>query len=223
VRVLATFIDWGWAVDHRAEIISRTAEHVKLTVEAVVIGLAISLPLGIFAHRHPQWYTPIASMAGIIYTIPSLALFVLLLPVTGISDVTVEIALVGYTLLILIRNIVAGLAGVSPELKEAATGMGYTSRQLLWRVELPLALPVIWAGVRLATISTIGLVTVASLLGKGGLGQFILEGLRTFFTTETMLGALFSVILAIAADLLLMGAQRLMTPWAESRRKRVGA
>jgi osmoprotectant transport system permease protein len=222
VRILATFIDWGWAVDHRAEIMSRALEHLKLTVEAVVIGFAISLPLGILGHRRPGWYTPIISFTGILYTIPSLALFILLLPVTGISDVTVEIALVSYTLLILIRNIVAGLNSVPIDAKEAATGMGYTRRQLLWRVELPLALPVIWAGVRLATVSTIGLVTVASLLGKGGLGQFILEGLRTFFTTETMLGALFSVILAVAADLMLLGAQRLLTPWARGRRVRLG-
>jgi osmoprotectant transport system permease protein len=212
------FVQWSWVGDHLSEIGSRTAQHLFLTVVAVGFGLAISLPLAVFAHRHPRWYPPIASVAGVLYTIPSIALFVLLLPITGISNVTAEIALVSYTLLILIRNTVAGLGSVPEDTKEAARGMGYTNRQLLWKVELPLALPVIVAGVRIATVSTIGLVTVAALIGKGGLGQFILEGLRTFFTTETVIGALLSVALALVADLLLLGLERALTPWARSRR-----
>jgi osmoprotectant transport system permease protein len=221
VRALGQpFIDLGWVLDHWAEIQARTLEHVKLTVLAVAIGLAISLPIAIYAHRHHRAYGPITSFAGLLYTIPSLSLFVILLPITHISDLTVEIALVSYTLLILIRNIVAGLNGVPADAKEAAQGMGYTDAQLLWKVELPLALPVIMAGVRIATVSTIGLITIAALIGKGGLGQFILEGLRTFFTTETMTGAILSVILALLADGVLLGATRLLTPWTRASRAR---
>jgi osmoprotectant transport system permease protein len=157
------------------------------------------------------------------YTIPSLALFVILLPITGLSTTTAEIGLVSYTLLILIRNSVVGLRGVPEDVKEAARGMGYTDRALLWRVEIPLALPAIMAGIRIATVSTIGLVTVAALIGRGGLGQFILQGLSTFFNTEIFLGAALSVALALTADALLLGVQTVLTPWARSRRGRLRA
>src|SRR5439155_19010663 len=138
--------------------------------------------------------------------------FVILLPITGLSVTTAEIGLVSYTLLILIRNTVVGLDGVPEDVKEAARGMGYTNRQLLWRVEFPLALPAVVAGIRIATVSTIGLVTVAALIGRGGLGQFILEGLQTFFNTEILLGAVLSVALALVADGALLGAQKMLTP-----------
>jgi osmoprotectant transport system permease protein len=154
------------------------------------------------------------------YTIPSLALFVILLPITGLSTTTAEIGLVSYTLLILIRNSVVGLRGVPEDVKEAARGMGYTDRALLWRVEIPLALPAIMAGIRIATVSTIGLVTVAALIGRGGLGQFILQGLSTFFKTEIFLGAALSVALALTADALLLGVQTVLTPWGRKGRSR---
>jgi osmoprotectant transport system permease protein len=217
------FIRWSWVGDHWHEVLARTGQHVKLTALALGFGLLISLPLGVFAHRHPRAYPTVASLAGVLYTIPSLALFLILLPITGISDATVEIPLVSYTLLILIRNIVAGLRGVPDDVKEAALGMGYTNRQLLWRVELPLALPVIIAGVRVAVVSTIGLITVAALIGKGGLGTFILEGLRSFFTTETIVGALLSFALAVVADVLVVLAQRVLTPWSRRRLVREAA
>jgi osmoprotectant transport system permease protein len=184
----------------------------------VGIGLAISLPLAVFAFRHRRWYGPVTGVAGILYTIPSLALFALLLPFTGLGTDTAEIGLVSYTLLILIRNTVAGLDGVPEDVKEAARGMGYTSRELLWRVEIPLALPVMVAGVRIATVTTIGLVTVTSLIGKGGLGFLMLAGFRNLYPEVAILvGVILSVVLAVAADGLLLGGQRLLTPWAASR------
>jgi osmoprotectant transport system permease protein len=211
------FVDWGWVADHRAEIVSLAVKHMKLTGIAVAVGFVIAVPLGIFAHRHRKAYAPITSFAGVLYTIPSISLFVLLIPITRISDLTVEIVLVSYTLLILIRNIVAGLNSVPGDAKEAARGMGYTNLQMLWRVELPLALPVIVAGIRVATVSTIGLVTVASLIGKGALGQLILQGLREFFPTKTLVGAVLSVVLALIADALLVATGRLLTPWSRRR------
>jgi osmoprotectant transport system permease protein len=211
-------IEWDWVARNWDEIWSRFLQHVRLTVLAVVIGLLISFPLAILAHRHRATCAPITWVTGLLYTIPSLALFVILLPVTGLSTLTAEIGLVSYTLLILVRNMVVGLSNVPADVKDAAVGMGYTTRQLLWRVELPLALPAIMAGVRIATVSTIGLVTVAALIGRGGLGQFILEGLQTFFNTEILVGAVLSLAFALVADALLLGLQRLLTPWARAGR-----
>ncbi len=208
-------IDWSRVAGERAEILDQLIEHVALTVIAVLIGLLISLPLAIYAHRHEWAYTPITGLTGILYTIPSVALFAFLIPYTGLTGyTTAEIGLVSYTLLILIRNIVAGLSGVPSDAKEAAHGMGYSSAQLLWRVEMPLALPVIMAGIRLATVTTIGLVTVTAIIGKGGLGKFILDGLETFDTTLSFIGAVFSLALAVIADLVLVRVERWVTPWA---------
>lgn len=218
--MIAELVDWGWIAGHGSEIADRTVEHVFLTAVAVGIGLAISLPLGVLAYRHRRLYPPLTWFTGWLYTIPSLALFVLLLPFTGLSTATAEIGLVSYTLLILIRNIVVGLRGVPDDVKEAARGMGYTRRQLLWGVELPLALPAVVAGVRIATVGTIGLVTVTALIGKGGLGRFILDGLNTFFNTEILLGAVLSVALALVADVVLLGLQRALSPWTRSARVR---
>ena len=204
---------WQWIGDHGGAILSRTAQHVELTVVAVAIGLAISLPLSILSYRHSRWYPPITSGAGLLYTIPSLALFILLIPITGLTNTSVEVGLVSYTLLILIRNIVVGLRGVPEDVKEAATGMGYTRRQLLWRVEMPMAVPAIVAGVRVATVSTIALVTVGFIIGHGALGEFIIEGLNRFFTPEVIVGAVLSVALALTADGLLRLLQRRLTPW----------
>jgi len=212
---------WQWIVGHRSEVWSRFLEHVELTVIAVVVGFLISFPLAVWAHRNRRAYAPITWVAGLLYTIPSLALFVILIPITGLTVLTAEIGLVSYTLLILIRNVVAGLSAVPEDVKEAARGMGYTDGELLWHVELPLALPAIIAGVRIATVSTIGLVTVAALIGKGGLGQFILEGLQIFFKAEILLGTVLSVAFALAADGVLLLAERALTPWARGRTIRV--
>lgn len=207
-------IRWDWIATHLDEFAFRLGEHVQLTVIAVGVGLVIAFALSLLILRAPRAEGPITAFTGTLYTIPSLALFALLVPYTGFTIVTAEIGLVGYTLLILIRNIVRGIRGVPADVREAAVGMGYAPREILWRIELPLALAVIFAGIRVATISTIGLVTVSSIIGQGGFGFLILEGMqRSFFTTEMIAGAVLSVALAIAADALLVLLQRRLTPW----------
>jgi osmoprotectant transport system permease protein len=188
-------------------------------VIAVGIGLLVSAPLALLARRHRALAGPILSVSGVLYTIPSIALLYLLGPVTGfLSFLTVEVALVTYTLLILVRNIVTGLESVSEDVREAARGMGYTNTGMLWKVEIPLALPSIVAGVRIATVTTIGLATLAALLTQGGLGNLILDGIGRRFPTPIMVGSLLAIALAVGADLLLLGAQRLVSPWAQARR-----
>jgi osmoprotectant transport system permease protein len=216
-------IRWDWLADNADLIGDRVLQHVTLTLLAVGIGLLISFPLAVLAHRRTRLYPPITWVTGIMYTIPSLALFAFLVPFTGLTTLTAEIGLVSYTLLILIRNIVAGLNGVPEDVKEAARGIGYTSRELLWRVEVPLALPVIVAGARIATVTTIGLVTVTALIGKGGVGFFFLAGFRRLFpqTTAILLGLVLSVALALAAEGLLLAGQRLLMPWVRARKVRM--
>lgn len=207
------WVDWGWVGGHGPLILDQLREHAELTALAVVIGMALSLPLALAARRWPRLYPPVLTTAGVVYAIPSLALFALLLPWTGLSRTTALIGLVGYTLLILIRNIVAGLDGVPDEVREAATGLGYRSARRLAQVELPLALPAIVAGVRIATVTTVGLVTVAALIGHGGLGQLILDGLNRDFRTPLVVGSVLSVALAAVADVALLVVQRRLTPW----------
>lgn len=210
-------IRWDWLADHTDDIIDRLVEHVWLTAIAVVVGFAISFVLALIAIRRGWTYGPITAATGILYTIPSLALFAILVPITGLTVLTAEIALVGYTLLILIRNIVAGIQGVPSDVIEAAEGMGFDTTGRLVRVELPLALPVIVAGLRIATVTTIGLVTVSALIGQGGLGRLIEDGLRRFFPTMYITGAVLSVVLAIMADAIFVVLQRLATPWVHAR------
>jgi osmoprotectant transport system permease protein len=213
------FWDWEWVFDHLGLIGDRLLEHVTLTAIAVGVGVLISFPLAVLAYRHMRLYPPTTWTAGLLYTIPSLALFSLLVPFTGLSMLTAEIGLVSYTLLILIRNTVTGLAGVPEDAKEAAHGMGHTGGQLLWRVEVPLALPALMAGVRIATVTTIGLVTVTALIGQGGLGALMLGAFRNLYP-EIMIvvGLVLSVALALALDALLLAAQRSLTPWSARRR-----
>ncbi|HUH17097.1 MAG TPA: ABC transporter permease [Methylomirabilota bacterium] len=211
-----------WIVDRLDEIGGLLAEHVLLTVLAVGIGLVISFALALVIRRSPRLYGPIIGVAGMLYAIPSLALFALLIPFTGISILTAEIALVSYTLLILVRNIVEALNGVPAEAIEAADGMGYTRTQRLLRVELPLALPVIVAGVRIAAVTTVGLVTVTALIGLGGLGYLIVNlginrGSSPFAATAIYTGVALAVALAVLADLALLALQRALTPWARRR------
>jgi osmoprotectant transport system permease protein len=187
-------------------------------VIAVVVGFAIAFPAALLAHRLRHVERPFAVASAVIYTIPSLALFQLLVPITGLTVTTVEVALVGYTLLILFRNILVGLRAAPAEVLEAARGMGLTPTQTLWRVELPLALPAIVAGVRVAVVSTIALATVAAFVVSQGLGGPILGALRLDFRTEIIAAGALAIGLAILADALLVGAQRLLTPWAYARR-----
>lgn len=209
-------IRWDWIVDHLDEIAADGLQHVYLTVLAVALGLAISFPLAVLCYRRRVFLPPVTWVAGIMYTIPSLALIALLIPITGLSLTTIVIPLTAYTLLILIRNIVAGLNGVPQDAREAAIGMGYTGRELLWRVEVPLAMPVIIAGMRIATVSTVSLATIGGLIGRGGFGQLIFRGLREDFWTALILGSLLSVALALLADVGLLGAQRRLTPWTRA-------
>ena len=212
-------IRWDWVGRHLGDIKYRLLQHLLLTFVALGIGLVISMGLSLVALRWRVTYAPITWAAGILYTIPSLALFTLLIPLTGLSTTTAEIGLVSYTILILVRNIVAGIDGVPPSVKEAAQGMGYEGWRLFLQIELPLALPVIFAGVRIATVTIVGLVTVTALIGQGGLGSFILDGLSRFFNTPIVVGATLSVALAVALDLLLLLLERSLAPW--SRRRRV--
>ena len=211
------WVRWDWVSGHTATIGAAARQHLELTAIAVVLGMAISFPLALVARRWAWAHSPILSVTGVLYTIPSLALFALLVPWTGLSRTTSEIGLVSYTLLILIRNIVAGLEGVPEEVREAARGMGFNRARQLVRIELPLAMPSIIAGVRIATVTTIGLVTVTAVIGQGGLGQLILEGLIRDFRTPLVVGSVLSVALAAAADLGLIGLERLVTPWARTR------
>ncbi len=206
-------IRWDWVSNNSSLIWQRLVEHLILTGIAVAAGLLISFFLSLLIRRRAGLYGPVTWATGALYSIPSLALFALLIPFTGLSLLTAEIGLVSYTLLILTRAIVGGLRGVPADVRETALGMGYTPGQMLWRVELPLAIPVIMGGLRVATITTIGLVTVTALIGQGGVGAFILEGIQRFFSTPLIVGAVLSVLLGITADVLLVRLQRRITPW----------
>ena len=213
-------LDPGWVLDNLDRIGELLVEHVYLSAIAVAIGLVISFVLALLIRDRPRLYGPLIGATGTLYAIPSLALFALLTPITGLGTIlTAEIALVSYTLLILTRNIVEGLRGVPEDAVEAATGMGYTRVQRLLRVELPLAMPVIIAGLRIAAVTTIGLVTVTALIGLGGLGYLIVTiGMNrgSFGLTAALTGIVLAVGLAVAVDVALLGFQRLLTPWART-------
>jgi osmoprotectant transport system permease protein len=211
-------VDWDWVGDHTDDIRQLFVEHVKLTAIAVGIGFAIALALALLSYKWRWLYPPLAGLCGVLYSIPSLALFGLLVPITGLGLVPAEIALVSYTLLILLRNIVAGLDAVPEAVREAADGMGYEGWRRVLRVDLPLASPTIVAGLRIATVTTIGLVTVTALVGEGGFGDLINEGLARDFSTEVMVGAVLSVALAIAFDLVFVGVERVSAPWVRAGR-----
>ncbi|MET1002178.1 MAG: ABC transporter permease [Acidimicrobiia bacterium] len=208
-----SWIYWEWVGDHLAEIRASLVEHVILTVLTVVIGLAISIPLAVLVRRWRPAYAPVLWTTGAMYSIPSLALFGILIPITGLSRTTALIPLVAYTLLILVRNIVTGLNAVPEEVRDAARGMGYTGAVEFVRVDVPLALPAIFAGIRIATVSTIALITVTAVIGQDSLGRLILDGLQRDFRTPLVVGLLLTVLLAIAAELFLLGLQWLLTPW----------
>jgi osmoprotectant transport system permease protein len=210
-------VRWDWIAGHLDEIALRLGEHVELAAIAVGLGFAIAFALSLLVLRYGWLEQPATFATGTLYTIPSLALFALLVPYTGLTIVTAEIGLVGYTLLILVRNIVGGIRSVPADVREAAFGMGYGRARLLWQVELPVALPIIVAGIRIATITTIGLVTVTALIGQGGLGYLILIGIQRFFSTPLLVGAVLSVALAIAADGALVLIQRALTPWGRAK------
>jgi osmoprotectant transport system permease protein len=212
-------IRWDWIADNADVILLALWQHMILVIVPLAVGFAISLGLAIWAVRKPVVYGPVTAVTGILYTIPSLAAFALLVPIFGFSMLVAFIPLTTYTLLILFRNIVAGFQAVPSEVLEAADGMGYRPRERLLRVELPLAVPLMITGVRLAAVTLIGLATVASILGSsfGGLGQLITDGLQTFFPTKYVLCGVLSVLLALVVDFVLVRVERIATPWSRSR------
>jgi osmoprotectant transport system permease protein len=189
-------------------------EHVELTVISVAIGFAIAFSLALIAHRRRWLVPPIIQVTGILYTLPSVAVFFLLLPITGRGKMTAIIALTAYTLLILFRNTIAGLDNVPAEARDAGRGMGLTERQLLWRVELPLALPEVMAGLRIAITTTVGLAALAFLAGAGGLGDAIFADIN--FRSNVLVASVMAVLLAVVLDLLVLGVQRAVTPWTRA-------
>lgn len=206
-------VSWDWISRRYDEIWDATVSHLWLTVFAVGVGFLISVVLSAVALRWRRTYAPIAWVTGFLYTIPSLALFAFLVPLFGLGFVPAQVALVSYTLLILIRNIVAGVDGVPAAVKEAADGMGYGALRRFFAVDLRLATPTIIAGVRIAMVTVVGLVTITALIGEGGYGVFILDGLRRTFPTPVMLGITLSVVLAVSIDLVLILLERMLTPW----------
>jgi osmoprotectant transport system permease protein len=198
--------------------VPRLVEHIELTAIAVGIGFAISFTAALLAYSRGWFETPFAVFAAFLYTIPSLAFFQLMVPITGLTVTSAEIALVSYTLLILFRNTLTGLREVPEEARVAARAMGLTQWQLLRRVELPLALPAIMAGIRIATVTTISLATVAAFIGVGGLGQPIFNAIQSGFKTQFVAAGLLAVLLALAADGLLVLLQRSLAPWTRVRR-----
>ena len=205
----------SYVQDNGSTILGYLGEHVRLTVLAVLIGTVIALPLALLARRSRFLAGPLLGLSTVVYTIPSLALFALLFPFTGLSANTVLIGLVAYSLVILLPNFLAGLSAVPADVREAARGMGYGPARLFWQVELPLALPSFMAGIRVATVSTIALVTVGVIVGHGGLGQLITGGFNAnFYRAEIVTGAVGCVLLALVADLLLAGVERALTPWS---------
>ncbi len=208
-----SIFDWSWVLDNLGDIWAQLAEHIVLTAVPVGLGFLIAFPMALASIRWPRLYSPLLGVAGILFSIPTLALFVVMIPFTGLSKATAIIPLTLYTLLILLRNTVEGLKGVPDHVREAAEAMGYTRTRQLFRIELPLAVPVIIAGLRIATVNTIAYVAITALIGQGGLGNLFMDGFLRQFPTPLIVGLVLSVILAVAADLGLLGVQRVLTPW----------
>jgi len=214
-----SFIWWDWVSRNRDEIWDATVEHLQLTLLTVAIGVVLSALLSAVALRFRVTATPILWASGLVYTIPSIALFGFLVPRLGLGYRTALVALVGYTLVILVRNMVAGMEGVPATIREAATAMGFEPWRRFWSVELPLALPTIMAGIRIATVGTVGLVTISALVGEGGYGALINNGLsRQNFSTPIVVGAVLSIVMALVLDFALWATQRALTPWDRATR-----
>ncbi|WP_329133076.1 ABC transporter permease [Streptomyces sp. NBC_01476] len=205
--------------DYRHELTDATVQHIWITAVSVAIGLLVAFPLALLARRWRLLSGPVLAITTILYTIPSLAMFSLLLPVFGISSSLVVTGLVLYSLTILIRNILAGLAAVPDDVREAARAMGYGPVRLLFAVELPLALPALMAGLRIATVSTVALTTVGAIIDYGGLGNLLVSGISSNFKAQVLAASVLCVVIALIADALLLGVQWLLTPWTHRRRK----
>jgi osmoprotectant transport system permease protein len=210
------WLDWGWLSTHVPYVWAAVEQQLELTVIAVVVGLAIALVLGVLAHLWRPLRFPVLTVFGAFYTVPSIALFALLIPITGLTGTSAEIPLIGYNVLILVRNVMVGLDSVPTDVLDAADGMGYRRFARLIGVEIPLALPAIFAGLRVAVVSTIGIVTITAVIGLGGLGQLILRGLIQDFRTPLVVATALCIVIALFFDLLLAGVQRLVVPWARN-------
>jgi osmoprotectant transport system permease protein len=212
------FPNEGWLTNPRTHerMVEYTIEHIQLTALSVPLGLLIAFPLAVLAVRRRRLHAPLLTATGVIYTIPSLAMFLLLYGVLGVGF-GYPVAVTGlalYSLIVLFRNTVAGLDSVPSDAREAGEAMGHSRRQMLWRVEVPLALPVLFAGLRIATVSTIGLVTITALIGMGGIGRFFLTGATRRDPTILLVAIVMVVALAFVFDVLIVLARRIALPWA---------
>lgn len=216
-RTTNEWICWSYWQDRSDELIDATTQHLQITVAAVALGLAIALPMAVIARRYSSLKVGILGLSTALYTIPSIALFPILVLFTGITMTTVIIGLALYSLTILVRNALTGLEAVPDDVRESATGLGYGPTRLLLKIELPLALPVIMAGLRVATVSTVALTTVGAIVSYGGLGELLADGVANDFKAEIFAASVLCVALALALDVVLLGAQWLMTPWTRAR------
>jgi osmoprotectant transport system permease protein len=208
------WFSWRYLQRNYDDLLLAGREHILITFAAVLLAIAIAVPLALLVRRYRRLQVPVLAMSGVLYTIPSLALITGLWPWLGLTPLTVIAALALYALLVVLRNILVGLDGVAPEVVDAARGMGYGGGRMLWQVQVPLALPTILAGIRIATVSTVGLVTVGALVGHGGFGSVILDGfVNNFFHAQILAGTVLVVVLALALEGLLVLLERALTPW----------
>ena len=217
-RLVNEWVCKDYLVDRQDELVTATREHLLITVSAVLLGLVLAIPLAVLARRFARLESAVLGVATGLYTVPSLALFPLLVPFTGLTRTTVVIGLALYSLTILVRNTLEGLRSVPADVVESATGLGYSRTRLFLRIEFPLALPVIMAGLRIATVSTVALTTVGTVVAYGGLGNLLKNGVQEDFRAQVLAASVICVLLAVLLDLLLFAVQRLMTPWARSAR-----
>jgi osmoprotectant transport system permease protein len=211
-------MNWGWLDRNVDTVLEDTSEHIQIALIALVLGVLIAFPIGLIAYRWRALYAPLLALTQILYTVPSLALFVLLINATGLGKEPVIIGLTIYSLVILVRNLVEGLRNVPPDVIDAATAMGYRQTRRLFAVELPIALPAIVAGLRVAAVSNISLVSVGALIGTGGLGQLFIHGFQIDNPIEVWTGIAVTLLLAVVIDLLIVGGGRLLTPWTRAVR-----
>ncbi len=206
----------SYLTDRREDLVAATVQHLGITAASVLLGLVLALPLALLARRFARLENGILGFSTALYTIPSLALFPLIVPFTGLTPTTVIVGLALYSLTILVRNTLEGLRGVPDDVRESAVGLGYSPARLLLKVELPLALPVVMAGLRIATVSTVALTTVGAIVVYGGLGNLLATGVQENFKAQILAASVLCVVLAVALDGLLLGVQRLLTPWTRA-------
>jgi osmoprotectant transport system permease protein len=209
-------VNWGWLDRNLDTVLGYLVDHVQMTFLALALGALVAFPIGLVAYRWRAAYPPILALTQVLYTIPSIALFVLLINVFGLGQWPVVIGLATYSLVILVRNLVEGLRGVPAEVSDAATAMGYRQTRRLFAVELPLAVPAIVAGLRVAAVSSISLVSVGALIGTGGLGQLFIHGFQIDNPIEIWTGIAATILLALVVDLLIVGGGRALTPWVRA-------